>query len=114
MSAARIAMLQQQLDLARRDLALAIEERAGYTAQANALDTLAAQAGTDECRRARNTLAIRHRLRAMGCDGPIADIRERIAQLECMLAQQLLPPVQLSREQLAAVDETAGLCEVPA
>lgn len=104
------AALDLRLQDARRDLQEALERKNSATHQADVYRALA-----DEAAGARrvscNSTAIKYRLQAMGMEPEVRDLRGRVAMLEGMLAQPAghAAPVALTAEQVAAMDETAGV-----
>ena len=108
------AALELRLQDAQRDLAELIAEKNGYLSQADVCSALACEPGRGTV--ANNTAATNLRLKAFSLGGQIATLKLRVRNLESQLkgAPAQVAPVVLSSEQLAAVDDTAGLCGVAA
>lgn len=103
------AALELRLQDAKHDLQLAIEQKNANTHQA---DVCRALADENACERVRyNAAAIKYRLRAAGMDAEIASCRGRVAMLEGMLKDEPTQdaPAVLTAEQVAAMDECAGV-----
>lgn len=108
------AALELDLQEANRRLAALIEQKNGYLQQADVYRALACEPGRGTV--ANNQRAANLRLQAFALTETIHAARLRVRNLESQLksAPADAAPVVLSAEQLAAVDDTAGLCGVAA
>lgn len=108
------ATLELQLQDAKSDLQQLVDERSELFRKADVCAALACDDDQPTVRR--NTEATRHRLNAFMLGGEIDTLTKRVRNLESQLksAPAQVSPVVLSAAQLAAVDDTAGLCGVEA
>ncbi|HEY0955788.1 MAG TPA: hypothetical protein VGE36_13570 [Roseateles sp.] len=100
------AALDLKLQDARRDLKALIEEKNGYIHQADVCSALACEPGSGTV--SNNQRAASLRLKAFSLGGLIHEAELLVANLQSQM-KSVPAPVTLTAEQMAAVDDTAGL-----
>lgn len=103
------ATLDLRLQDAKRDLQRLIEEKNALLGRADVCSALACEPGRGMVRN--NVQAANYRLSAFALGGEIATLKLKVANLESQLKSvpEAVAPVVLSGEQVAAMDETAGV-----
>lgn len=103
------AALMLELQNAQHDLQQLVYERNGLLAAADVEFALAAESSASRVQH--NTKAASLRLKAFTLDGQLHNLRLKVRNLESQLksAPAQVAPVVLTAEQLAAVDDCAGL-----